>query len=251
MNPIDVYKKLPRNNCGKCPASTCMSFAVQFLRRMIALSECPEVDDASKKEIKAMLSREGDWKERRLEELFDEIADLDFSDIADQLGTEADGDKLNIKYMGRKISLSHTNVGEDLDILDKLLILIYVKRAGKSPLTGKWVAFRELKDGIVRSESFNGACELAIAGMFERDGQGLLDKMNILGAREVSGYSAPHSFVMYPLPKVPFLLLLWPGDEEFGAECKILFDSTADEYLDVETLLYLGIALVRALGAGH
>ena len=251
MNPIDVYKKLPRNNCGKCPASTCMSFAVQFLRKMITLSECPVVDEASKKKIEAMLSKEGDWKERRLDELFEEIADLDFSDIADQLCAEAEGDVLNINYMGKKISLNHTKVGEDLDILDKLLILIYVKRAGKSPMTGKWVAFRELKDGIVRAESFNGACELAIAGMFERASQGLLDKMNIVGAREVSGYSAPYSFVVYPLPKVPFLLLLWPGDEEFGAECKILFDSTADEYLDVETLLYLGIALVRVLGAGH
>ncbi len=251
MNPIDVYKKLPRKNCGKCSASSCMSFAVQFLRKMITLSECPEVDNASKKEIEDMLSKGGDWKERRLEELFDEIADLNFSDIADQLGAEAEGDVLNINYMGRQISLSHTEVHESLDILDKLLILIYVKRAGKSPLTGKWVAFRELKDGMVRSESFNEACELAIAGMFERDGQRLLDKMNIVGAREVSGYSAPHSLVVYTLPKVPFLLLLWPGDEEFGAECKILFDSTADEYLDVETLLYLGIALVRALGAGH
>lgn len=224
---------------------------MQFLRKMITLSECPLVDEVSKKEIEAMLSKEGDWKERRLEELFDEIADLDFSDIADQLGAEAEGDLLNINYMGKKISLSHTKVGEDLDILDKLLILIYVKRAGKSPMTGKWVAFRELKDGIVRAESFNGACELAIGGMFERDSQGLLDKMNIVGAKEVSGYSAPHSFVVYPLPKVPFLLLLWPGDEEFGAECKILFDSTSNEYLDVETLLYLGIALVRVLGTGH
>jgi hypothetical protein len=228
-----------------------MSFAVQFLRKMIKLSECPLVDETSKKEIEAMLSKEGDWKERRLDELFEEISDYDFSDIADQLGAEAEGDELNINYMGRKIPLSHTKVREDLDILDKLLILIYVKRAGKSTLTGKWVAFRELKDGIVRAESFNGACELAIAGMFERDSHGLLDKMNIVGAQKVSGYSAPHSFVVYPLPKVPFLLLLWPGDEEFGAECKILFDSTADEYLDVETLLYLGIALVRVLGSGH
>ena len=61
-----------------------------------------------------MLSKEGDWKERRLEELFDEITDLNFSDIADQLGAEAEGDVLNMNYIGRKISLNHNNVGETL-----------------------------------------------------------------------------------------------------------------------------------------
>ena len=43
------------------------------------------------------------------------------------------------------------------------------------------------------------------------------------------------------------LVLLWPGDEEFGPDCKILLDSTADVFLDVEALLYLGMALVRHL----
>ena len=55
MQPIEVYKFLPGNNCGKCSAATCMAFAVQYLRRMISLSECPELDDEGVKEIETQL----------------------------------------------------------------------------------------------------------------------------------------------------------------------------------------------------
>jgi hypothetical protein len=61
------------------------------------------------------------------------------------------------------------------------------------------------------------------------------------------GFSAEHSFVIHPLPKIPFLVLLWHGDEDFESDCKVLLDSTATEFLDVEALLYLGQALLRAL----
>jgi hypothetical protein len=83
--------------------------------------------------------------------------------------------------------------------------------------------------------------------MFEKNKERFLDKLIAMGAEKVSGFSAGHSLVIYPLPKIPFLILLWPGDGEFGADCKALLDSTAADFLDVEALLYLGMTLVRAM----
>ncbi|MBI5409955.1 MAG: DUF3786 domain-containing protein [Nitrospirae bacterium] len=260
MNPLDVYKKLPRKNCGKCSAGTCMAFAVQFLRRMVSISECPEIDEQTKKEIEVMLSAPGDWKERRLLELFQEIFNPPgppfikgelggIAEIAEGIGASVEKDSFKIRYLGKEIMVGPSGFNEELNIMDKLLILMYIKTAGSKTLTGEWVAFRNLKDGLIRSESFHEACELSLAKMYGKNHEGLLQKMIAMGAQEAKGFSAAHSFIIYPLPKIPFLVLLWPGDEEFEPDCKMLFDSTVTEYIDVEALLYLGMALVRAISS--
>jgi len=251
MNPLDVYKKLPRKNCGKCSAGTCMAFAVQFLRRMVSISECTELDEQGKQEINAMLSGTGDWMERRLQALFNEISRINFSDVAEGLGAVAEADFLKIRYMGKDVVVTPSEFKEELTIWDRLLILMYIKNAGSSFLSGKWVAFRDLKDGLIRAESFHEACELSLARMFGNNPDAFLQKLSALGAQDVSGFSAKHSLVVYPLPKIPFLVLLWPGDEEFEPDCKILFDSTVTGFIDVEVLLYLGMAVVRRLAVNH
>jgi len=247
MDPLTVYKKLPQKNCGKCPSGTCMAFAVQFLRRMISLTECPELDAADRKEIDAMLSDTGDWKERRLKELLDETLNMNLASRAEDLGAQFVNHSLTLSYLGRDIHLDNNTFREELDIWDKLLLLMYIKQAGKGPPADKWVAFRDLKDGMIRSEAFHDECEIPMAQMFDSDRKALLKKLDRMGADRVSGFSTANSYILNALPRIPLLVLLWPGDEDFEADCNILLDSTATTFLDVEALLYLGIALIRAL----
>ena len=91
---------------------------------------------------------------------------------------------------------------------------------------------------------------MALAGKFGKDPEGIVKNLYEMGAQCAEGFTAGRSLVAYPLPRIPFLVLLWPADEEFEADCKILFDSTVTEYIDVEALLYLGIAFVQAAGSG-
>ena len=93
MQPIEVYKLLPRKNCGKCSSATCMAFAVQYLRRMISLSECPELTTEAVMEIEAKLGSVpslNDWKENRIKELIDEMKVIDISEIAGNIGAIID-----------------------------------------------------------------------------------------------------------------------------------------------------------------
>lgn len=225
-----------------------MAFAVQFLRRMSASSECTELDEEGKKEIDAMLFDQGDWKERRLQEMFQETSSISFTDIADGIGAIAENGSLKLKYMGSDVTLTRSGFTDELGIWDKFLVLMYIKNAGTVPLTGKWVAFRDLKDGLIRAESFHEECEMSLARIFGKKPEGVLRKLSDMGSISATGFTAKYSLIVYPLPKIPFLVLLWPGDEEFDPGCRILFDSTVTEYLDVEALLYLGMALVKALG---
>ena len=51
------------------------------------------------------------------------------------------------------------------------------------------------------------------------------------------------------LPRVPIFLLFNDADEEFGAECRLLFERRAAAYLDMESTAILGVMLSAALTA--
>jgi len=40
---IDIYKLLPKTNCGDCNFPTCMAFAMQVAAKKAALDKCPHV----------------------------------------------------------------------------------------------------------------------------------------------------------------------------------------------------------------
>ncbi len=43
LSPIEIYKYLPKTNCGKCGEKTCMAFATKLANREARLEECPEL----------------------------------------------------------------------------------------------------------------------------------------------------------------------------------------------------------------
>ncbi len=45
ISPMDVYRYLPKENCGECGISTCMGFAVKLLRRESYLDACPPLKE--------------------------------------------------------------------------------------------------------------------------------------------------------------------------------------------------------------
>ncbi len=60
ISPMDVYKHLPKKNCGECGIRTCMGFAVKLLRRESYLDACPYLKETarigSKIALKALLA---------------------------------------------------------------------------------------------------------------------------------------------------------------------------------------------------
>ncbi|MEK7307904.1 MAG: DUF3786 domain-containing protein, partial [Nitrospirota bacterium] len=106
----------------------------------------------------------------------------------------------------------------------------------------------------IRAESFNETCEIPLARMFGENRELFINKLIAMGAEKITGFSTEYSFVVHPLPKIPFLILIWPGEagidsyqEDFEPACKVLLDSTAADFLDVEALLYLGLSLMNAV----
>ncbi len=45
ISPMEIYKYLPRENCGECGVQTCMGFAVRLLQQQAYLGECTRLEE--------------------------------------------------------------------------------------------------------------------------------------------------------------------------------------------------------------
>jgi len=132
----------------------------------------------------------------------------------------------------------------------KILLLIYLTRAGGRPPSGSWVSYRDLPNSVSKAKSFE-ECSARVAGAFGGRLDGLEHAAVRLGGRPVDPGSADRAYVLPALPRVPVLLLFWDGEDEFAARASFLLDGSVLDYLDLEALLFVGEALAgRLLGEG-
>lgn len=50
---IEIFKHLPKTNCGKCNFPTCLAFAMQLANQKVKLADCPFVTDEAKAKLEA------------------------------------------------------------------------------------------------------------------------------------------------------------------------------------------------------
>ena len=48
LSGLDIFKLLPRTNCGDCDVPTCMAFAMKLAQKEAELSECPHASEEAK-----------------------------------------------------------------------------------------------------------------------------------------------------------------------------------------------------------
>ncbi|MCX8103923.1 MAG: acetyl-CoA decarbonylase/synthase complex subunit gamma, partial [Candidatus Bipolaricaulota bacterium] len=48
LTGIEIYKHLPKTNCGDCNFPTCMAFAMQVAAKKVGLEQCPHVSAEAK-----------------------------------------------------------------------------------------------------------------------------------------------------------------------------------------------------------
>ncbi len=53
LTGMDIFKLLPKTNCGECGVATCMAFAMKLAQKNAELSQCPYASDDAKKIIGA------------------------------------------------------------------------------------------------------------------------------------------------------------------------------------------------------
>jgi len=109
------------------------------------------------------------------------------------------------------------------------------------PQKTDWVSFRDFKDSTPLITYFRHDVEHAIASAFSGKPDALNRASRVVGgegpALEVSCDVAAQ---FQALPRIPVILLFRDADEEFAANCTVLFESRAESYLDAECLAMVG-----------
>jgi acetyl-CoA decarbonylase/synthase complex subunit gamma len=53
LTGLDIYKLLPKTNCGECKSPTCLAFAMRVAQKQAAIEDCPHVTDEAKDQLGA------------------------------------------------------------------------------------------------------------------------------------------------------------------------------------------------------
>src|SRR3989304_2098558 len=51
LTGIEIFKKLPKTNCGECGVPTCLAFAMKLAAGQAELASCPYVSEQAKAEL--------------------------------------------------------------------------------------------------------------------------------------------------------------------------------------------------------
>ncbi|MBI4683024.1 MAG: DUF3786 domain-containing protein [Nitrospirae bacterium] len=247
---LEIYKRLNKSNCRDCGIPTCMAFALSVIHGDKSIEDCPHFDKKAARELDGQIFRRAREKgyEAAIEPLKHAVSGVDFSAVADGLGAELVNDRLRINCLGKDFFIDNKGNLESVCHIHTWImmpLLKYIKIAGNAGFSGRWISFEELKKGATMARYFNRRCEKPLLQLAESHTDIFFDLLNIFGSKNAEGFSADYARVIYPLPKVPFLILFWKPEDHFESNLKLLFDSTADTYLDTHSIYALGRGIVE------
>ena len=156
---------------------------------------------------------------------------------------------LRIPSLGRELCLSWPDCAfwPPVEGWQHLILLHYLDLADGTPLTGKWINFGSLREGVIRGTKFDRGAERDLGNFLKgKTPEQVRESFQKLGAEEMQGkgdYCARIPF----LPRYPLLVNIWFEDEEFPASGKLLLEAAADHYLTVEDAVTVGTLVLELL----
>jgi Domain of unknown function (DUF3786)/Putative Fe-S cluster len=251
-NAMEIFKLLPGSNCKKCLIPTCLAFAVAAFKGDRRLRECPYLDSSVSEQHEEQsphwMIMEQEYQ-KALEPLKREVATIDFASSAGRLGAALSGDKLVIRSLGKDFKVSpdgsvvsacHVHAWITVPLLNYVVCC-----SGKIP-TGKWVPFRELKDGVSWGPLFSEQFEIPLKHIADANADLFETMVQVFsGHVEPSSIRADISITLRPLPRLPLLICYWKPEDGLESFLKVLVDTTAEDNLNIESIFILCVGLMR------
>jgi len=125
-----------------------------------------------------------------------------------------------------------------VSLVTRILLLHYLIRADGYPLTGKWVAYKDIPGGLLYASVFARRVTEPLQRKFGKSAQWFKETGIRFGGEPVEIGDA--SFILHAFPSVPLQYVLWERDEEFPPSVQLLFDASVDHYLALEDMVVLG-----------
>ena len=186
-----------------------------------------------------------------------DVSAIDLNRVSRRLGIDVDGDTAMIPFYGITHRVSARGVmdaqnNRPIHAVSVILCKYLLSCPREEPAaSGEWIKYHNFKDAAPFASGFRNTAEHPIGKAFS----GRLDELEkaSLALAGLPG-DAPISCdltIRFPvLPKVNLLMVFNDADEEFPADCSLLFERHADAYLDMECLAMLGMILAVWLRRG-
>lgn len=254
-NPLELYKLLNKSNCRKCMLPSCMAFAVAVIQGQKKISDCPDIDPQTAEKLGGRIATRASFEEEqreRLQSLKEEVKTVDFQAVAGKLGASVSRGRLALNCLGKDFFIDaagemtsecHNNLWVHAPLLN------YIVHGKGRALTGEWVPFEALREARDWSRFFAHRCEEDLKKLADAHTELFFEILDLFGARQADSMDADYSLVIYPLPKVPFLINYWEPESGFSSKLNILFDRSADENISVGSIYLLGRGLVEMFRA--
>ncbi len=161
------------------------------------------------------------------------------------------GKQIEIKFMGSSLTI-HFQLPEvifessgEITREEKIILLHYIAGAGKTPLSGRLIDFRQVPSGLFYHSVFAKRVKVPLTKTFGRRPERLVELAGLLGGG-CEDY-ADIAVRIPVLPRVPLIIGLWLGDDEFSPDANVLFDSTVSGHLSTEDITILSEQVVKRL----
>jgi len=159
--------------------------------------------------------------------------------------THPDGDVVVVNPMGAVNPAHVEEPPRDAHVSIQIVLLHHLLTADGTPSADRWLAFRELPDGLFYAQAFAGHAEGLLAEKLGANLAGFRRVAESLGGSPLDLANAAYRFQAFP--RLAVAALLWEGDEDFPAQARILFDAHAGHYLPTEDLAGIGDWLAHHL----
>jgi hypothetical protein len=181
------------------------------------------------------------------------VAGLDLTGKQDLLGIEVDGQTINIPFFNTTCSVSPENIVDHRGtrpphsvcvILCQYLLLSPDRAEDDKQL----VTYRDFKDAAPYVQGFDNTTQKPVSRAFPGRLAELESGCQHLGGTPCDiGISCDLSYMFKALPRVRIYLVFNDVDEDFPADCSLLFEKQAASYLDMECLAMIGMVLAQRL----
>jgi hypothetical protein len=191
--------------------------------------------------------------EKTYQDYLAQIADLNFTEFEDRLGIQVIEGKAIIPFFGRPYTVSGQGIqgpeGRKPNLSVCVILCKYLLMCPPDePRETNWVSFRDFKDAAPLINSFATTVTNPIAEMFSGRPSALERAGEKLGGYSpVETFSYDVSMQFDALPRIPVLLLFNDRDEEFPAQCSVLFEKRTEAYLDMECVAMVGMLIYNYL----
>lgn len=187
--------------------------------------------------------------EKTYHDYLNRIADLNLKELEARLGIQVAGHKAIIHLFGKPYTVSGSGIsgpeGRQPHLSTCVILVKYLLMCpSHEPREANWVTFKDFKDAAPLIHSFATTVTNPIAKLFCGRPSGLESACKKIGGYlPAETFSYDVSIQFDALPRVHLLLLFNDRDEEFPAQCSVLFEKRTESYLDMECVAMLGMLL--------